>query len=282
MTVGSSDEELTADAVSVVTSCDSGYLPYIAAMARSLDVARSPSTTVRLSVLHSGVGAVDRRRVAAGAPGVVLHWVEIEDAAYEAAGLIPEPLVCRPYYFRCLIGTVLPATQRRCIYLDGDTIVRRDLRELWTADLDGAAVGAALDYFLARAGDAIAPWRTLRLDPEASYFNSGVMLVDLNAWREQDIGGQAVRTCLANRDHLMAQGRWPQHDQFGLNVVLHRRWHRLSQDWNYLSEMEFREPNVVHYCGGGKPWSPTCQREFSAWFHEAVDGTAWRGFRGPS
>lgn len=136
-----------------------------------------------------------------------------------------------------------------------------------------------MDYFLARTADAVAPWRALRLDPDALYFNSGVMVVDLDAWRAHDIGAEAIRTCLANRDHLIAQGRWPQHDQLGLNVVLHRRWYQLSQEWNYLSEMGFREPNVVHYCGGGKPGSPTCQPEFSAWFHDAVDGTAWRGFR---
>lgn len=280
MTVASADEVPTAGyPVSVVTSCDTGYLPYIAALARSLALARRASTAVRLTVLHSGVGAGDRERVTAGAPGLELHWVDVDDATYEAAGVAPEPLLRSPQYFRCLLATVLPTTQRRCIYLDGDTIVRRDLRELWVTHLDGRAVGAALDYFLPRTGDAIAPWRTLRLDSDALYFNSGVMVVDLDAWRAQDIGAEAIRTCQANRDHLLAQGRWPQHDQLGLNVVLHRRWHRLSQDWNYLSEMECHEPNVVHYCGGGKPGSPTCQPEFSTWFHDTVDGTAWRGFR---
>lgn len=279
MVGGPPDAEVGPEPIMAVTSCNAGYLPFVAALARSLSVAHPSPSAIELTILHDGIDVDSRHRVAAGAYDVDLHWVHVDDAAYEEAGLSPEPLIRSPQYFRCLLATLLPAAQQRCIYLDADTIVRRDLRELWLTDLDGAAAGAALDYFLPRTGDAVAPWRALGLDPEARYFNSGVMVVDLEAWRTRKVGVQAAEICLANREYLRAQGVWPQHDQFGLNVVLHRQWKLLPQEWNYLSEMEFAEPNIVHYCGGGKPGSPTCQPDFSSWFHNMVDGTAWRGFR---
>jgi len=265
--------------IRVVTSCDEGYLPYIGVVAASLAATRAPSTAVELTILQPGVPSASRDQVAASAPGIALNWIDVDEAAYHEAGVNPVPLIRRPHYFRCLVGTLLPETVGRCVYLDGDTLVRSDLTDLWRTDLGDCAIGAALDFFLPRTGDAIAPWRELGLDPEARYFNSGVMLIDLDKWRAADAGKRVLETCLSRREHLWAQGKWPQHDQFGLNVVFHGEWKRLSQDWNYLSEMETHEPRVLHYCGGGKPGSPTCRDEFTAWFHEVLETTAWRSWR---
>jgi lipopolysaccharide biosynthesis glycosyltransferase len=270
--------ELTGP-VRVVTSCDVGYIPYIAVVAASLAASRAPSTEVELTILQPGVAGDARRSVAAAAPGIALDWVDVDEAAYHEAGVDPVPLIRQPHYFRCLVGTLLPKTVGRCIYLDADTLVRSDLIDLWRTDLGGATVGAALDYFLPRTGDAIAPWRELGLDPDARYFNSGVMVIDLDSWRAADVGKRVLEVCFSQQAHLWAQGKWPQHDQFGLNVIFHGAWKQLSQDWNYLSEMELHHPRVVHYCGGGKPGSPTCQAEFTAWFYEALESTAWRSWR---
>lgn len=265
--------------ISVVTACNEKYLPYIAVVAASLAASRLPASRVELTVLHDGISPSGRERVEQAAPGIPVTWSEVDDAVYAAAGVTPTDLIRGPHYFRCLMGTVLPATLRRCVYLDGDTLVRGDLGELWATDLRGATVGAALDYFLPRTGDAIAPWQELGLDPDAEYFNSGVMVIDLDAWRAADVGKRVLDICVRHREHLLAQGKWPQHDQFGLNAVLHRSWHRISQNWNYLAEMEPHEPQVVHYCGGGKPDSPTCRPEFSAWFHATLRRTGFAGWR---
>jgi len=270
------DLRLPEGSVRVVTSCDERYLPYVAVLAASLASSRVPTTEVELTIMQADVGAWARRQLTEAAPGLALNWVDVDKSAYRAASVEDEPLIQQPRYFRCLIGTLLPRTLRRCIYLDGDTLVRGDLYDLWTTDLGGAVIGAALDYFLPRTEAAIAPWRELGLDPDALYFNSGVMLIDLDAWRAADVGARVLRTCIRYRAHLMAQGKWPQHDQFGLNAVLQTRWHQVSQDWNYLSEMPSYEPCVVHYCGGGKPASPTCKPQFSAWFYDTLRTTAWR------
>lgn len=268
-------QRFSGEPVSVVTACDEGYLPYLAVFATSLASNRAPATEVELTILQPGIGEWARDRLAEHTRGITLNWVDVDESAYRAVGFPNEPMVQRPHYFRCLIGTMLPPNLRRCIYMDGDTLVHGDLGDLWTTDLGDSVVGAALDYFVPRTGDAIAPWRDLELDPEALYFNSGVMLINLDAWRAEDIGTRVLWTCCRYRDYLMAQGKWPQHDQFGLNAILQNRWHRLSQDWNYLSEMPFHEPRVVHYCGGGKPMSRTCQPEFAAWFYDTLAQTAW-------
>ncbi|HTJ67942.1 MAG TPA: glycosyltransferase [Actinospica sp.] len=275
------ENALAKGPVRVVTSCDEGYLPYVAVLAASLAASRAPSTEVELTILQPGIEPEARRRLAEAAPGVPLSWIDVDDAAFHRAGVVPEPLIRQPHYFRCLVGSLFPADVRRCIYLDGDTLVRGDLYDLWMTDLEGAPIGAALDYFLPRTGDAISPWRELSLDPDALYFNSGVMVIDLGAWRAAEVGKRVLGICIDHRAHLFAQGKWPQHDQFGLNAVFHGVWKRISQEWNYLSEMPPCEPRVVHYCGGGKPNSPTCQEAFSEWFYEMLGTTPWRSWRPP-
>lgn len=265
--------------VSVVTACDEGYLPYLAVMATSLASNRSPATEVELTILQPGISEQARDQLARSTRGIALKWIDVDESAYHAIGFADEPMVQRPHYFRCLIGSLLPADLRRCIYIDGDTLIHGDLGDLWVAEIGDSVIGAALDYFVPRTGDAIAPWRDIGLDPEALYFNSGVMVVNLDAWRSEDIGIKVIRTCTRYRDYLLAQGKWPQHDQFGLNAILQNKWYRISQDWNYLSEMQFHEPRVVHYCGGGKPKSSTCQPEFADWFYETLARTAWRDQR---
>jgi lipopolysaccharide biosynthesis glycosyltransferase len=269
----------SSDRIQVVSACNAGYFPYVAALIASLSASRNQASGIDLTMLHQGVSVGAQRRIEEFADGVAVHWVEVSADSYAAAGLPTDETVVRPHYFRCLMGSVLPPSARRAIYIDADAIVLDDLQELWQSDLDGKVLGAASDYFLPRCRDAVGPWQELGLDPEAPYFNSGVMLVDLDRWRTEDVASRVLRRCCDSREHLLAQGKWPQYDQFGLNVVLQGQWHLLSQDWNYLSELPEKHPHVVHFCGGGKPGSPTCGPLFTELFDSTLAGTPWSGWR---
>lgn len=264
--------------INMVTSCDENYLPYIAALAKSIELAHTPNRA-QLTVLHDGIRDRGRRQLEGSLTTLEIRWIEVRPEDFRRAGLEDPEALMRPHYFRCLVGSLLPESEARCLYLDADTIARRDLTPLWTTDLAGHPAAAALDYFLARCGDAIVRCTELGVDPESPHFNSGVMLIDLDMWRDKGIGVAALQICLDNPDELLAQGKWPQYDQFGLNVVLHRDWLRLDQTWNYLSEMEEANPAVVHFCGGGKPGSPTCRPQFAGWFADTIDQTSWRLWR---
>ncbi len=68
----------------------------------------------------------------------------------------------------------------RVLYLDVDTIAVRSLRPLAELDLGGAYVAAVENVW--------APWMThfpakLGLPPEQGYFNSGVLVMDLDRIR---------------------------------------------------------------------------------------------------
>ena len=122
---------------------------------------------------------------------------------------------------RLLPDRLLPEDLHRVIYLDGDTIVRRSLRALWKIDMKGCPVGAA-------------PEPTCSLKRKAAlglagrpYCNAGVLLIDLDAWREQETGKQILEYYRKNGGHLFAN------DQDAINGSLRDSLYILSGTWNY-------------------------------------------------
>jgi lipopolysaccharide biosynthesis glycosyltransferase len=81
-------------------------------------------------------------------------------------------------YFRLLIPKVLPKDINRCLYLDGDTIVYKDLNSFYNSDFKNQALivnedmGETIFYHKERHA-------ALNIPLEYKYFNSGVMMINL-------------------------------------------------------------------------------------------------------
>lgn len=149
-------------------------------------------------------------------------------------------------------GLSPPALSRfRCLPAGGDW------EALLGLDLGGRAIGAVRDNLQWRSpGRRPEVFRKLGLGA-APYFNSGLLLIDVAAFRQQ----QVLERCL---DFATAQGdRLVGLDQELLNAVLHGDWAELSPLWNWQytrSSMLFEAmetAHLVHFIGGKKPWTHT-------------------------
>jgi len=273
--VGPGSRDVT---IRVATATDRRYLPYAAAMAQSLAAHRHPATAVELTILQADVSVDEQQRLERGAEGVRVRWARMDADSYQRWGITPDPMLLAPQYFRCLLPEVYPTTVPRVIYIDADTLVLDDLRPLWNWPLAGCPVAAAGDL-VSVIRDAISHWEEIGLDGDAPYFNSGVMVADLVRWRDEGIGGRVLRRCQLDRDRLLIRGRWPQYDQYGFNVVLQNRWAPLPGRWNHFPERTADRPGIVHFLGDTKPGAPRTRPEFTRLFTQAVDQTAWAGWR---
>jgi lipopolysaccharide biosynthesis glycosyltransferase len=191
------------------------------------------------------------------------------------------PFSAAIYYRLCL--PLLLRDVSRVIYLDADTIVLRDLGALYDMALEGMAVAAMPDYALyyfelfslvpvgkGRKPVIIYMREVLGLDYHGpnSYFNSGVMVLNLDIWRARDI----ARRCIEYVRHA-GYLQWP--DQDALNVVCDHKFVPLDARWNAfarwcegesrfgplqslaaLQRQWMHDPWIVHFSGGGKPWQP--------------------------
>lgn len=84
-------------------------------------------------------------------------------------------------FFRLFLATLLPDTVDRVMYVDCDMIIRESLRPVWEMDMAGNYAMAADDCRGERYRADIG------LKPDQLYVNNGFLLIDLKAWRENNI-----------------------------------------------------------------------------------------------
>ena len=129
-----------------------------------------------------------------------------------------------------LLPTILPKEIDKVLYIDGDIICLDSLKELWETPLENFSAAAVPDM---RCND-IRVLNRLSFNRADDYFNAGVMLINLDWWRKNDIQNKSIKFISENRDICKF------HDQDALNVVLHGTIQTLSIRFN-LQE-HFFEP----------------------------------------
>jgi lipopolysaccharide biosynthesis glycosyltransferase len=190
-------------------------------------------------------------------------------------------------YLRMLAPDVLPPEIGRVLYLDCDLVVLDDLRPLWNVDLGDKPVAAAPDY--PRVPSLVAPERlaAIGMPQDAPYLNSGVLVIDLNRWRQRRLTDRLFAYIQEKASALSA------YDQDAVNVVLLGDIHILDCRWNVQARMyrsgrrafplEFeatraarRDPAIIHYTGSEKPWLFRSGAALRAHYFQYLEKTAWR------
>jgi lipopolysaccharide biosynthesis glycosyltransferase len=148
-------------------------------------------------------------------------------------------------YARLLIPHLLPGTVERVLYIDADCLVVGDLTTLWQMAMGEAAIAGVSDVG-ARYEREIG----IEVD-EHEYVNSGVLLMNLTAWRRHRLTAAAIAFIKQHRPRFS--------DQTGINAVCARRIMRIATEWNFLMhEIQRPEqwlvPRIVHCTSNIKPW----------------------------
>lgn len=100
------------------------------------------------------------------------------------------------------------------------------------------------------------------LEPELPTFNAGVLLIDLQRWRRQNLTADSAWWMAQHA--AAADGLWALGSQPPLHLALHKRWAALPASWNLdglgrvgnLSPAQLRAAKLLHWTGKKKPWLP--------------------------
>jgi lipopolysaccharide biosynthesis glycosyltransferase len=182
-------------------------------------------------------------------------------------------------YYRILIGRLLPENTKRILYLDCDTIIESSLSELLATNID--------DYTLSAARDCYCAEHTSRLGlPENSYFNAGILLINLEKWRSTDVEGRLFEYIKKNSKDILIS------DQDVLNSVLHDEWLEFDLKFNFQEigpknpksfdkKYPDIQPSIIHFIDHPKPWfyMSTYTRKKRFWFY--LRKTPYRNYREP-
>lgn len=149
----------------------------------------------------------------------------------------------------------------RVIYLDADIFVADLPDQIWSISLP-SGLGAVQDsgllgQYLPGSDVEIAPWlHSIGID-QSRYFNSGMMVIDVEMWMKKDFF-----SLLSNfMNHYGAFVKIV--DQDFLNHLFQDQWTELSPRWNFQSilfgygfEQTFA-PCIYHFTNAQKPWNLT-------------------------
>lgn len=237
--------------IPIFFSTDDNYLPFLAVSITSMLENASPDYHYTIYILNNGLTP---KRVA---PILAMKRenadIRLVDVSLQLAP-IAERLNLRDYYtvsiyFRLFIASMFPQ-YHKAIYLDADITVNGDISKLYATSLGSNLVGAVSD-------DIIASCRDFRLYAEEGvgvaydrYFNSGVMLMNLDAFRMEHIEEKFVylletyhfETVCPDQDYLNLLCR-------GRVMYLDKGWNKMSIDTKYDGI-----PNLIHYNMFYKPW----------------------------
>jgi lipopolysaccharide biosynthesis glycosyltransferase len=173
-------------------------------------------------------------------------------------------------YGKLLLARVLPASVERVIYLDCDTVVLTDITKLWRLTNEIPLLAACPDMHV--NGPMSEYKERIGMQPGAPYFNAGVLVLNLAAWREAKIIAKLSDVA----KNLPKLSRF--YDQDPLNVLLAGQTTQLPATWNVQMSVEPRiaHPLIVHFCGTKKPWQLGYDGAGGDLYRAAKRNSPWR------
>lgn len=237
--------------IPIFFSTDDNYLPFLAVSIRSLLENASPDYHYTIHILNNGLTPA---RVA---PILEMKQenadIRLVDVSH-ALRPIAERLNLRDYYtvsiyFRLFIASMFPQ-YHKAIYLDADIAVNGDISRLYHIPLSSHIVGAVSDDIIASCHDFQMYAEEALGIPYRRYFNSGVLLMDLDAFRMEHIEETFVYLLETYHFDTVCP------DQDYLNVLCRDRVLYLDKGWNKMSiDTDYNGiPNLIHYNMFYKPW----------------------------
>ncbi|KAL5777925.1 hypothetical protein ACOSP7_010851 [Xanthoceras sorbifolium] len=262
------------EAVHVAMTLDTAYIR--GSMAAVLSVLQHSSCPQNIA-FHFVASATNanitylRATISASFPYLKFRVYPFDDSS--VSGLIStsirSALDCPLNYARSYLANLLPLCVRRVVYLDSDLVLVDDIAKLADTDLGNNSVLAAPEYCNANFTSYFTPsfWSNPSLsltfaNRKACYFNTGVMVIDLDRWRGGDYTTKIEEWMeLQKRMRIYELGSLPPFLLvFAGNIVpVDHRWnqHGLGGD-NFRGLCRDLHPgpvSLLHWSGKGKPWA---------------------------
>lgn len=279
----------------IVLACcsDAGYAPYAATMLYSA-LCNTPGARFTIYYLHDPGFSEEATKLISKSLAVFgarleIHFIAVPDTLVQGLPLfktMQKGALPPVMWYRVFLPQLLP-NEPKVLYLDCDTLVVDCLEPLWDTAIENNALAAVTNPVAkTRAGET--PWYSAcGLRRNEDYFNSGVMLMNLDYFRAHDVSRRVVQHGLANADWVRFG------DQDSLVVILHAARVPLHPRWNLLRLIirvgdepqlfertavseAIRRPAILHFEGVTKPWVDPTHHPFGRAFTHYARRLEWQ------
>lgn len=178
-------------------------------------------------------------------------------------------------YFRIYFQKIIPITENKLLFIDGDTLCLDSLFDFYNTNITNYSCAVVHD----ERNDEETNFTRLKYKKNNGYFNAGVMLINLDWWRKNSVMEKCLEYISTEPDACL----W--HDQDALNHVLNGTvlWvdfrYNFTQgfyfdkkdmciDSKYYSAIDCarKSPTIIHFSSAYKPWHVECNHPLKKFY----------------
>ena len=241
--------------IPVILSSDECYAPFVATTIAS--ICDNTTSFVHFYVLDCGITDQTKGRILKlerSFSNFHISWIEVNANAIFSTFRISTRF-SKATYARLICPELFP-NLNKVIYSDVDVIFLDDIKKLYDEDLQGNALGAVWEDYMERNGNNRNHLLRLGISMGHKYFCAGILLLDLNRWRQQEITSKLFQLENKLRSKLLLQ------DQDLLNVMFANNYRSLNEKYGITApraRAHFRNGRLIdcvvrHFEGPKKPW----------------------------
>ena len=173
--------------MNIFLSSDDNYVPYLGATISSILCNAKTNETFSFYILDSGISEANRKKITK-LQGIKKNSLEFTKLNLKELENYPKHSYPLSAYSRLKIPSLFPHL-KKILYLDCDIIVRNSLTPLWNTNINNHLFGAAKDLF-SSSNKGFSHKAQLGMPRSATYFNSGVLLMNLEKLRNESFERQ--------------------------------------------------------------------------------------------
>lgn len=279
--------------MNILYASNDGYARHLGVSLYSLLEHNKQAKELHVFLLSVGMSRENQTRLGgiAGEFGRTVTVIEMGDLNERFHGPIDTRGFDISALTRLFAAEVLQKCVSKAIYLDCDTVVLGDLTPLWETKLGGALVGMVQEPTVYREMKA-----AIDLSEDEPYFNSGVLLMDLEGWRREGTQQLLIQYYVNKGGNFFAC------DQDTINGALKGRILSLSPKYNFFTNYRYfhyktlvgmnrayetvgkaefeasrHHPVILHYMGDERPWIAGNRNHYRKYYDTYLLRTPWRG-----
>lgn len=227
-------QKLSDNAIPIVFIADEQYLKYTSVAIESIKVNSSKEHNYDIIILEDGnISEQSKQRIyQMQSENIFIRFFNAQYCIqkYNFKEFFHRRLNIIPY-LKLFIHEIL-LNYNKAIFLDGDILILKDIAQLYNYPLNEKTIAAVQDRILVYVKTDI--WNNRRkyilsnnkMDNIENYFNSGVLLLNLEALRKKE----EINNLFINEARFQHKDRF-HHDQDVLNFVLEKKYRNITSNF---------------------------------------------------
>ena len=273
------------DKINIVFASDDNYAQHIAVVIAS--IMAKTKEKVCFFVINDNISSekITKLKNTAVKLNTTVEFIAVPEEQFKNVYLSGH--VSKAAYFRLALADIMPDDIEKVIYLDVDLLVYDDIKNLWQNDIKKYALAAVPDFGIMASNRLCRQKKeVIGLPKGKAYFNSGVLLINLKKWRQENYTKQILE--------IINENQFPHHDQDALNKIFMEDWLQIDLRWNIIPPVfnlftkillnktfrnqainAKRNPGIIHYAGRYKPWEFSYHQDFNDMYYKYLKQTAF-------